>query len=148
MSIDVPTLPTPHFDKLNALSRNQRLPEADRIRVEEAVQRYHDWIRELEDIQGTKKETVQQLVDATNRYKEFVELDLIFDSLEDFLYRQKGQLKLDNSILEEFLPHLIHKGLDFRNSSIELGPQKTFAGLSFMSSLSNLGTGGHPTLRT
>ena len=148
MSSDVPRLPTPHLDKLSALSRNQRLPEADSIRVEEAAQRYHEWIRELQDIQGTQKETVQQLVDATNRYKEFVELDLIFDSLEDFLYRQKGQLKLDNSILEEFLPHLFHKGLDLENSSIELGPQKTFAGLSFMSSLSSPGPGGHPTLRT
>ena len=148
MSSDVPTLPTLHLDKLNALTRNQRLPESDRIRVEEAVQHYHEWINELEDIQGTQKGTVQQLVDATNQYKKFVELDLIFDSPEDFLYRQKGQLKLDNSILEEFLPHLFQRGLDLENSSIELGPQKTFAGLSFMSSLSNLGTGGHPNLRT
>lgn len=34
-------------------------------------------------------------------------LDLIFDNLSDFLYRQKGQLKLDNSIIEEFLPWLL-----------------------------------------
>ncbi|WP_293152061.1 hypothetical protein [Okeania sp. SIO2C9] len=41
---------------------------------------------------------------ATNKYKRFIELDLIFDSSENFFYRQKWQLKLDNTILEEFLP--------------------------------------------
>ncbi len=148
MNSNSPVFPTPHLDKLNALLRNQRLPEADRTRVEEAIQRYRGWMKELEDIQGAQKEVVWQLVDATNRYKVFLELDLIFDSPEDFLYRQKGQLKLDNSILEEFLPHLLYRGLDLGNSNIELGPQKTFAGLSFMSSLSRLGIGGHPTLRT
>ena len=141
-------LPTPHLDKLNALLRNQRLPDADKPRVEEAIQRYQEWIKELEDIRGTQKEVVRQLVDATNRYKLFLELDLIFDSPEDFLYRQKGQLKIDNSILEEFLPHLLHRSLDLGDSSIEIGPQKTFAGLSFMSSLSRLGIGGYPTFRT
>ena len=50
---------------------------------------------------------VEKLVDATNLYKKFIELDLIFDSPENFLYRQKGQLKLDNTILEEFLPQLV-----------------------------------------
>ena len=148
MSYDVPTFPTPHLDKLNALLRNQRLPDADRIRVEEAIEHYKEWIKELENMQGTPKEVVQKLVDATNRYKAFVELDLIFDSPEDFLYRQKGQLKLDNSILEEFLPHLLFRGLDLKDSNIEFGPRKTFAGLSFMSSLPSPGLGGYPTLRT
>ena len=98
-SSDTPVLPTPHLDKLSALLKNPRLPEADRSRVEETIQRYYGWIKELTGIQGRQKGNVQQLVDATNRYKEFIELDLIFDSPEDFLYRQKGQLKLDNTIL-------------------------------------------------
>ena len=148
MSSGFLTIPTPHLDKLNALLRNQRLPDADRGRVEGSIQRYREWIKELEDVQGAQTEIVQQIVAATNRYKIFLELDLIFDSPEDFLYRQKGQLKLDNSILEEFLPHLLLKGLCLQNSGFELGPQKTFAGLSFMSSLSNLGVGGHPALRS
>jgi hypothetical protein len=91
---------------------------------------------------------VQQVVDATNRYKLSVELDLIFDSPGDFLYRQKGQLKLDNTILEEFLPQLFYRGLSLADGTFELGPCKTFAGLSFSSSLTNPGIGGRPSLRT
>jgi hypothetical protein len=148
MSNEAPTLPTTHLDKLNALLKNPRLPAADEPRVREALQRYREWIKELEGVRGGQKGSVQKLVDATNRYKMFVELDLIFDSPEDFLYRQKGQLKLDNTILEEFLPQLLYRGLSLADRSFELGPRNTFAGLSFMSSLASPGTGGRPTLRT
>jgi SAM-dependent methyltransferase len=148
MKQETPKLPTPHLDKLKALANNRRLPASDKPRVEEALKRYYDWIRELEGVRGGQKGAVQKLVDATNRYKMFVELDLIFDSPGDFLYRQKGQLKLDNTILEEFLPQLLFRGLSLAESTVELGPRKTFAGLSFASSLANTGIGGRPSLRT
>jgi SAM-dependent methyltransferase len=148
MKQEAPKLPTPHLDKLNALMNNRRLPAADKPRVQEALERYRDWIRELEGVKDGQRGTVQKLVDATNRYKMFVELDLIFDSPGDFLYRQKGQLKLDNTILEEFLPQLLFRGLSLAESTFELGPRKTFAGLSFASSLANTGIGGRPSLRT
>ena len=148
MSNAAPEFRTPHLDKLNALLRNQRLPPSDTSTVQEAIQRYHIWIDDIESVQGGQNETVKRLIDTTNEYKLFTELTLIFDSQEDFLYRQKGQLKLDNTILEEFLPRLLHKGLDLGNSDFEFRPGKTFAGLSFMSSLSNVGSGGNPTLRT
>jgi len=51
-----------------------------------------------------------------------------------FIKRQKGQLKLDNSILEEFLIHLVDSSIlrglptDFE---LETGPQKVFMSLSF-----------------
>jgi hypothetical protein len=77
-----------------------------------------------------------------------IELDLIFDSPDNFLYHQKGQLKLDNTILEEFLPQLIYRSLRSIDDSFEIGPKSTFAGLSFLSSLGNPGQGGEPTLRT
>jgi len=64
----------------------------------------------MESVKPGRKNSVQKLVDATNRYKMFIELELIFDSPEDFLYRQKGQLKLNNTILEEFLPQLMFRG--------------------------------------
>ena len=143
-----PILPTPHFDKLKALLENRRLPKDDRSRVEEAHQRYKKWIGALEAVKRGHKTAVRQLVEATNDYKKFIELDLIFDSPGDFLYRQKGQLKLDNTILEEFLPQLLYRGLNLADASIELGPQKTFSGLSFGSSLSKPGEGGRPILRT
>jgi hypothetical protein len=102
----------------------------------------------MEAVTPAQKDTVQQLVDITNRYKRFVELDLIFDSPENFLYRQKGQLKLDNTILEEFLPQLCYRSLRPIEDNLEFGPRKTFAGLSFTSSLARPGTGGQPSLRS
>lgn len=144
----MPVFPTPHMDKLKALLRNPRLPTADKPRVEEAVQRYNDWISELQRIKPGQKNSVRQLVEATNRYKTFIELDLIFDSPENFLYRQKGQLKLDNTILEEFLPQLVYRSLQLDNQTFEYGPRNTFAGLSFTSSIVDSGRGGHPRLRT
>lgn len=148
MNTKTPILPTPHLSKLNALLMNPRLPKADRPRVEEGLTRYKQWIGELQLVKPGQKDAVQKLVDATNRYKRFIELDLIYDSPEDFLYRQKGQLKLDNTILEEFLPRLIYRGVSLAENNFEFGPQKTFSALSFTSSLSNPGTGGQASLRT
>ncbi|MEO1186882.1 MAG: Bpu10I family restriction endonuclease, partial [Cyanobacteria bacterium J06636_27] len=73
---------------------------------------------------------------------------LIFDSTDNFLYRQKGQLKLDNTILEEFLPQLVFRSLRGIDESFELGPRNTFAGLSFLSSVGNPGEAGEPNIRT
>ncbi|MBI2424949.1 MAG: Bpu10I family restriction endonuclease [Candidatus Hydrogenedentes bacterium] len=141
-------LPTPHLAKIRALLQNQRLPKSDRPRVEEALTRYERWIAEMGSVIAGRDDTVKKLVDSTNRYKRFIELDLIFDSADDFLYRQKGQLKLDNTILEEFLPQLMHRALRLAKGSFEFGPQKTFAGISFMSGLGDPGAGGRATLRT
>ncbi|MFZ5518875.1 MAG: Bpu10I family restriction endonuclease [Candidatus Zhuqueibacterota bacterium] len=141
-------LPAPHLSKLQALLKNPRLPGADKPRVEEALVHYREWIKELESVRAGRKGAVQKLVDATNKYKAFIELEFIFDSPEDFLYRQKGQLKLDNTILEEFLPQLIFRGLILPVGTYEFGPQKTFAGLSFTSGLGNTGQGGQASLRT
>jgi hypothetical protein len=142
----VPRLPTPHLAKLKALFKNPRLPAADRPRVEETLKYYVQWISELRSAKSGSKGVVDRLVEATNRYKMFVELNLIFNSSEDFLYRQKGQLKLDNTILEEFLPHLLYRGLNLAGNTFEFGPRKTFAGLTFMSSLAHPGFGGCPSL--
>jgi len=144
----MPVFPTPHMDKLKALLQNPRLPTVDKPRVEEALQRYNNWIKDLHSIKPVQKNSVRQLVEATNRYKLSIELDLIFDSPENFLYRQKGQLKLDNTILEEFLPHLVYRSLQLDNQTFEYGPRNTFAGLSFTSSIAESGGGGHPRLRT
>ena len=148
MNANFPRLPTPHLDKLTSLLRNPRLPAIDRPRVEEALSKYRSWIQEMEAVTPEQKNTVQQLVDITNRYKRFVELNLIFDSPENFLHRQKGQLKLDNTILEEFLPQLCHRSLRPTENNLEFGPHKTFAGLSFTSSLAHPGIGGQPSLRS
>ena len=148
MKTDATMFPTPHLYKLKALLKNRRLPTADKRRVEEAIKKYQKWINTLGKVKPGMTDIVTKLVETTNTYKRYIELDLIYDSPEDFLYRQKGQLKLDNTILEEFLPHLVHKALNLPEGEYELGPRNTFAGLSFLSSLSNQGAGGHPGLRT
>lgn len=61
MNAILPQLPTPHFDKLNALLRNPRLPETDRSRVEEAIKRYHEWISALERVKQGQGDAVAQL---------------------------------------------------------------------------------------
>jgi hypothetical protein len=78
----------------------------------------------------------------------FVELDLIYDSPSEFLYRQKGQLKLDNTVIEEFLPRLLFRSLDLGGKGLVLGPGETFAGLTFGSSLAAQGHGGRAIIRT
>lgn len=140
--------PTPHLDKLEALLRNPRLPPADKPGVIEAIARYREWIHALENVKSGQENTVWQLVEVTNQYKTFIELNLIFDSPENLLYRQKGQLKLDNTILEEFLPQLVYRSLQLGDQAFEFGPRSTFTGLSFTSSLSTSGNGGQPRLRT
>lgn len=124
-----------HGDKLKALSSNGKLPPADKERVERAIKRYDQWIKELtspqEKIDGG---LLASLVQSLNDYKRYVELELIFDAEDDFLYRQKGQLKLDNSVLEEFLPYLFDVRLVpglARVSNLAAGPQASFAGISF-----------------
>lgn len=64
-------LPTPHLSKLNALINNRRLPESDRPRINEAVERYKEWISDMESVKPGRKGSVQKLVDVTNRYKMF-----------------------------------------------------------------------------
>lgn len=142
-----PKLPTPHLGKLLALKTNKGLPASDRPRVEEAIKHYNKWIKKLAEVYRGQKNAVQALVDATNQYKTYIEVDFIFDSPGNFLYRQKGQLKLDNTILEEFLPQLLFRALNLARGTFELGPQKTFSGLSFLSSLPKPGNGGHPSPR-
>jgi len=134
----MPKLPQPHYAKLTACLENTRLPDADREGVQEALRKYQEWRDRIESIDAGKPDTLEKLIAVTNQYKRFIELDLIFDSPENFLYRQRGQLKLDNSILEEFLPQLIFRSLRGIDDSFEIGPRNTFTGLSFLSSLSLL----------
>lgn len=141
-------LPTPHLAKLQALLKSPSLPESDRPRVAEAVGHYKKWVRDLLSVMPGQKDTVKKMVEVTNRYRFFIDLNLIFDSSENFLYRQRGQIKLNNSILEEFLPQLVFRALSLEGTSFDFGPQKTFAGLTFASALRDPGDGGRAALRT
>ena len=132
--------PTPHGDKLRALVENDKLPASDRPAVETAIEKYEAWIVESEAIEGAGRELADPLVALLNRYKMSIDLDLIFDSKNDFLYRQKGQLKLDNTVLEEFLPRLVGRVFSDRlaDRGLSLGPTKGFSQLHFDSNLLNM----------
>lgn len=125
-----------HGDKLKSLLDNPKLPVNEKIRVQDAINKYEVWLTDLDDTSLLGNDLLNFMVDKLNEYKNYIDIDLIFDSPNDFLYRQKGQLKLDNSILEEFLPRLFDHRLVpgfARIANIECASRKSFAGLSFES---------------
>jgi hypothetical protein len=85
-------LPTPHGDKLVALLDNKKLPATDKQSVVKAIERYKNWIETLTNISGNM-EVVTDMVSQLTSYKRYIDVELIFDSKDDFLYRQKVQLK-------------------------------------------------------
>jgi hypothetical protein len=141
--------PKSHGDKLIALLGNPKLPNTDKPRIDEAVKRYNKWLADMAAIKGTKANILNNYVALFNSYKKYVDLDVIFDSPSDFLYRQKGQLKLDNSVIEEFLPILV--GRYFENEvnkhNLQLGPTTCVSGIRFDSSLAGMLCGGGIELR-
>ena len=125
---------TPHRDKLTALFKNEKLPASDRQKEQLVFNYYEQWMSVLQDKTISADKYLQALVDATNKYKNFIDLDFIFSSSNDFLYRQKGQLKLDNTILEECLPYLVDKRLvpgPFSTVNHFVGDEACYAGLFF-----------------
>jgi len=143
-------LPTPHGDKVKALLDNPKLPVKGRSRVKETIVRYDDWIKQSRRVSGDSDQTIVRLVALLNKYKQYIDVDLIFDSHNDFLYRKKGQLKLDNSVIEEFLPVLITAMLsgELRENKLSFGPTNCFSGLRFESSLNVMKPGGGLVIRS
>jgi hypothetical protein len=141
---------TPHGDKLNALLENKKLPDDDRPRILEAKTRYETWLEKLKLVQGEYNEIVTGMVSILNEYKQFIELNVIFDSNNNFLYRQKGQLKLDNTVIEEFLPVLLTTALSdlFQEYDLSFGPTTCFSGIRFESSVIGEQVGGGMRVRT
>ena len=142
-------LPTPHLERLKAALANAKLPGADRPCVEAAIERYKQWIQEMQRVSGAAGEYLAEMVRLLGAYKNYIDLELIFDSKEDFLYRQKGQLKLDNSITEEVLPWLINPTLvPELPKDIRIGPSKCFSSVYFTSRMDVLTVGGGLHVRT
>jgi hypothetical protein len=84
-----------------------------------------------------------------NQYKLYLDLNIIFDSQQDFLYRQKGQLKLDNTVIEEFLPHFIRMvlGSNVEQYNLTFGPKTCFSSIYFASTVTASQAGGGLRLR-
>ncbi|MGI8911163.1 MAG: Bpu10I family restriction endonuclease [Rubrobacteraceae bacterium] len=140
-----PESPTPHRDKLRELLNNHKLPKGDGESVQRAIECYDRWIEAMDSISLEGDNKVKTLVDSVNEYKKFVGLEVIWDSEADFLFRQRGQLKLDNSIIEEFLPRLVDPAIipALEGKTYVTGPRTTFSAAYFTTVLSapSKGTG-------
>ncbi len=136
-------LPTPHGNKLRALAENTKLPTGDAKKIQKALSVYETWSKRLIGLDGKSEEMTKAAITLLNDYRLFLDLEVIFDSSDDFLYRQKGQVKLDNTVIEEFMPHLVSKSLGSLVSPFQLGPQPCYSGMYFSSTLStaHLGPG-------
>lgn len=144
-------MPTPHLEKLRAALQNEKLPKQDAMIIESAIQEYEEWIIALQAVKGeSHSEIVTGMVELLNAYRLYLDVDVIFDREADFLYRQKGQIKLDNSVIEEFLPHLIYKCIIETGSAenVIMGPTTTFSSIYFASSLHPPVAGGGLTVRS
>src|SRR5262249_31357372 len=135
-------------DKLRALLENQKLPRGDAQRIDKALSQYQSWLKELRAITGSPVEITKAAVELLNRYRLFIDLEVVFESSDDFLYRQKGQLKLDNTVIEEFIPHLVVKVLGPLVKDLQLGPQPCYSALFFSSTLSSAHLGAGIRVRT
>lgn len=125
---------TPHKEKLEAAILNPKCGQEDRDLLQQAKQYYEEWILSTAQLTSQGAERVREMTALLNQYKDRLEVELIAQSGSAFIKRQKGQLKLDNSVLEEFLIHLIHpaiiSGLP-HDLSLSIGPTRAFMSLSF-----------------
>ncbi|TRX45324.1 Bpu10I family restriction endonuclease [Fulvivirga sp. M361] len=122
---------TPHRDKLIAAINNPKAKD-DKSLLEEAFKQFELWSSELTKLSSKGDKRVEEMTSLLNSYKDFLEVDLIAKKGSSFLKRQKGQLKLDNSVIEEFLIHLVHDDvLTGLPKGIETGSQTAFMSLTF-----------------
>lgn len=131
---------TPHKDKLLAAINNPKASNDIDI-LNEILSEYQNWITKMNSLTETGEKRIEEMTTLLNNYKDLVEVEIIARKGSAFIKRQKGQLKLDNSIMEEFLIHLIHPDIieNLPQYEIEKGPQTAFMSLSFRpSSISNL----------
>jgi len=133
---------TPHKDKLTAALGNPKCEASDIDILKQCIIRYDNWISSVSKVASTGKTRVIELTKLFNAYKDEIEVELISKSQSPFLIRQKGQLKLDNSIIEEFLIQLTDKRIleGLPDFALEVGPQTAFMSLAFTpANLSALG---------
>jgi len=133
---------TPHKEKLAAAIVNPKCAADDVALLKEALTAYDDWTSRMSKLTSKGKERVQQMTGLLNEYKDFLEVDLIAKRGSAFIKRQKGQLKLDNSVIEEFLVHIANDNVltGLPSFRLEIGPQTAFMSLAFTpASLTSLG---------
>jgi hypothetical protein len=123
---------TSHKEKLLAAIANPKCKD-DLPLLDEALQVYQEWVNKTNSLTSTGKHKVREMTDLLNEYKDYLEVELIAHRGSPFIKRQKGQLKLDNTVLEEFLIRLVSPSIlsSLPSFEIETGPQTAFMSLSF-----------------
>ncbi|KAB8290104.1 Bpu10I family restriction endonuclease [Bifidobacterium avesanii] len=141
-----------HGEKLVAAINSPKVPATDKERLQKALDKYDLWISEINThTENSVDSLITSLVQCLTNYKYYIDVDLIFDSQEDFLYRQKGQMKLDNTIVEEFLPILVRRCIELEYGACDyiVDSQKPiFSSAYFNSSLSTPEIGGGLEIKT
>lgn len=136
MTAGLPRRSTPHGNKITAALTNLKAGDEDRVLLGEIRERYDAWTQALDEVVPDEDPETRVLRQARllNDYKFFVEVECIARRGSAWLKRQKGQLKLDNSIIEEFLIHLVHPATlpGFpRLDELTAGPHQAFMSMSF-----------------
>ena len=141
-----------HGEKLLAAIESEKMPTIDVPRLKEAFSVYEKWSNAIYSIDAENfRDFLIAMVNKLNEYKFYIDVNIIFDSPEDFLYRQKGQLKLDNTILEEFLPVFVRRCVEKKIGDIDLlieAQSAIFSSVYFASSISTPGIGGGISIKT
>lgn len=121
-----------HKEKILAALRNGKAKDDIEL-LNEALAAYEKWITDMKSLKSKGEQRVHEMTKLLNTYKDFLEVDLIATRGSAFLKRQKGQLKLDNSVMEEFLIHLVHPDVldNLPSYDLETGPQTAFMSLAF-----------------
>lgn len=134
--LKLPVRTTPHLNKITAASVNPKASDEDRALLAEVATRYREWIAALDEVVADEdpEARVRRQAGLLNDYKFFVEVECVAERGSSWLKRQKGQLKLDSSIIEEFLIHLVHPATlpSFdRLDQLSVGPNQAFMSMSF-----------------
>lgn len=127
-----------HGKALANVLANARLPESDKDPVSNAMRWYAGWVERMEDMQWqlahselSTESFVNEMVDNLNKYKTMIDMLLIYDSKHNFLYRNRGQLKLTSTIMEEFLEHLIPPCFPDVSKDLEMGGTRCVSSMQF-----------------
>ena len=129
---------TPHKDKLLTAIDNPK-SRADVPLLQQALAAYETWIADMDALTTTGKQRILDMTRLLNGYKDLLEVEIIARRGSAFLKRQKGQLKLDNSVMEEFLIHLVDRRIltALPSFDLEVGPHTAFMTFSFRPSSIN-----------
>ena len=127
-----------HGKALVALLSNPRLPKSDIGLVDSAIKWYEGWVERVDDLTARLKESelandsfIRDMVWEVNQYKKLIDMGLIYDSEHNFLYRNKGQLKVCSTIMEEFLERFIPPLFPELVDDLEMGSMRCVSSMQF-----------------